>query len=818
MKKTTLLFIFACITSAIFSQVRTYRQLPPDNSIGFELSNKYHVEVKACDSAYQDIHTYAIVPNDGGRVTQMEHLAMFGFDPAGGPATIKITLQNGTSLSSSNIELRNKTYQGVTISFADGAMYIEVCDPMKQLMVRMPGDVANPLMIHVDPYNDPAIPAGANVVVFDGGTDGMIHEQTAEYDRYTVPNNVDVVVIEDGALFKGTVHVESDRTTPLTVQGRGMIICRFVAKPANNVKMRYNAMELNRGNGHKIYGVTIVNARHFAIRTSDDAHLRNIKLYGYRANNDGTKTGANSTIENSFFKCNDDHVKLYADNIHVRNCVFYEQSNGAIFQFGWNNLDPGDNCLVENIEVLEWEANIGDPALGQGGIARSFINHREAESTGKMGKDNLFRNIYIQGPISGLVCLNGYQFEPITHENLVLENVTLEQATTKTSWLYASKGGGGTSIELNLKNVRYGNRFVAQSDFKTLGTVTINIDNTGTKYVGYMNPSDPADCQVCSVNNVFNDITDLTATANSCNRVVLNWTDNSTGESGYRIRRKISGEATFTTLGDVAANSETYTDNSVAENTAYIYQVRVLDNDAAAGASNQPSVLTLACGGGLFFIDHNSSGQRLKANASGGAVGVKAATATGNQVRWEEVDAGGGYFYLVHVASSRKLNATTNGDVINTVLATSTDNSAQWRSIDTGGGWFRLENRQFTEWLHLKPDGVTDFQLGPTTWIGNNTQWKFTSVPGALSAGGRIGNDTKEVSVAVPTGLKVYPNPAGNILNLANVSPGAQIEIYNMFGARILTGFGREIDVSMLNKGVYLIKSENSDVGKFIKE
>ncbi|MCG8384387.1 MAG: hypothetical protein MJA30_02500, partial [Cytophagales bacterium] len=88
MKKTTLLFLFACITGVIFSQVRTYRQLLPDNSIGFGLSNKYNVEVKACDSAYQDIHTYAIVPNDGGRVTQMEHLAMFGFDPAGGPATI----------------------------------------------------------------------------------------------------------------------------------------------------------------------------------------------------------------------------------------------------------------------------------------------------------------------------------------------------------------------------------------------------------------------------------------------------------------------------------------------------------------------------------------------------------------------------------------------------------------------------------------------------------------------------------------------------------------------------------------------------------
>ena len=54
--------------------------------------------------------------------------------------------------------------------------------------------------------------------------------------------------------------------------------------------------------------------------------------------------------------------------------------------------------------------------------------------------------------------------------------------------------------------------------------------------------------------------------------------------------------------------------------------------------------------------------------------------------------------------------------------------------------------------------------------------------------------------------------------NVANVSPGAQIEIYSMFGAKVLTAFGREIDVSMLGGGVYLVKSENADVGKFIKE
>lgn len=476
-----------------YGQTKIYRQLPGDNTIGFGLSTKFKVEVKTCSELYKEVYTYGITPNDN-QVTKKEHLAMFGFNPADGPVTIKVSLRNGSALTSSNISLVNKTYKGVTTSYADDCIFIRVCDPMKQLMVRMPGDKANPLMIHVDPYDDPEIPAGTSVITFDGGTNGKIHEQTAQYDRYTVPNDVDIIVIEDGALFKGTIHTADGRSKPLTVQGKGMIICRSTSKPSNAVKMQYNAMELNDGAGHKIYGITFVNGRHFAVRMADNGHVQNVKFYGYRVNNDGIVAGDNSIIENCFFKCNDDHIKLYNPKMIVRNCTFYEQTNGALFQFAWNKLDPGDNCLIENIEVLEWEANCGDPDLGQGGIARSFINHRESEEFGKICANTTFRNVYIQPQIARFVCLNGLD-HPITYNNLTLENFTLEQAPKDYNWIYANKADdNSTSIEINFKNVRFGNRFVQQSDFKTKGTVNLSFDTTGTKYTGYMNPGDTLSC------------------------------------------------------------------------------------------------------------------------------------------------------------------------------------------------------------------------------------------------------------------------------------------------------------------------------------
>ncbi|MCG8699295.1 MAG: T9SS type A sorting domain-containing protein, partial [Bacteroidales bacterium] len=307
-------------------------------------------------------------------------------------------------------------------------------------------------------------------------------------------NNVDVVVIEDGVLFKGTIHTEKGRSKPLTIQGKGMIICRFTSKPGNSTKMQYNALELNDGSAHKIYGITMVNGRHFAARVSADAHVQNVKFYGYRANNDGIVAGADSKIENCFFKCNDDHIKLYNPRMIVRNCVFYEQQNGAIFQFAWNKLTPGDNCLIENIEVLEWEAGCGDPDLGQGGVARSFINHRESEENGKVCANTTFRNVYIQPQIARFVCLNGLD-HPITYNNLTLENFTLEKAPKDYNWIYANKADdNSTSIEINFKNVRFGDGFIAQSDFKTKGTVELNFDNTGDKYTGYMNPGEGNSC------------------------------------------------------------------------------------------------------------------------------------------------------------------------------------------------------------------------------------------------------------------------------------------------------------------------------------
>lgn len=453
-------------------------------------SQKYNVEISQCGSAYHSIDVYGIGVNDSKIVTKTEHLAMFGFEPKGGPVSIKVTLKSGAAMTASNCELRNKTYKGVTTKFEEGAIIIEVCKPKKQLMVRMLADKGNPLMLMVDPYEERAIAANAKVHTF---TSGQIHVQTAKYDRFEVPNDVDVVVIEDGAIVKGTIHTQKNRSKPLTLQGRGIIIPNGAVLSGSS-SIPWNSIELPDGKNHNIYDITLIKSRHFSIRVSDDAHIDNIKLFGYNANNDGIVAGKNSLIENSFFKVDDDHIKLYNPNMTVRNCVFYEQSNGGMFQFAWNKVTPGDNCLIENIEVLEWEATCGDPDLNQGGVARTFINHRESDEAGKICANTTFRNIYIQGKLDRFMGLNG-TVNPITYKNLKLENITLVEEPYKQSWLYSCKrNGSGGSIDIHFNNVRIANRFIRDTDFKTIGTITLNYDTTGEKYVGKMNPEQADSC------------------------------------------------------------------------------------------------------------------------------------------------------------------------------------------------------------------------------------------------------------------------------------------------------------------------------------
>jgi len=91
--------------------------------------------------------------------------------------------------------------------------------------------------------------------------------------------------------------------------------------------------------------------------------------------------------------------------------------------------------------------------------------------------------------------------------------------------------------------------------------------------------------------------TDLIATATSNTTITLNWSDNATNESGYKIERK-KGEATsYSQIDTVGAGVTTYNDNNPAApldtNSYYYYRVRAYNaTDGNSYYSNEAHALT----------------------------------------------------------------------------------------------------------------------------------------------------------------------------------------------------------------------------------
>jgi subtilisin family serine protease len=83
----------------------------------------------------------------------------------------------------------------------------------------------------------------------------------------------------------------------------------------------------------------------------------------------------------------------------------------------------------------------------------------------------------------------------------------------------------------------------------------------------------------------------LVATATSSSRIDLVWTDNATNEAGFKIERSIDG-ATFSQVGVVSANVQSFANLNLTGGTLYYYRVRAFDGANHSAFSNTASAAT----------------------------------------------------------------------------------------------------------------------------------------------------------------------------------------------------------------------------------
>ena len=96
-----------------------------------------------------------------------------------------------------------------------------------------------------------------------------------------------------------------------------------------------------------------------------------------------------------------------------------------------------------------------------------------------------------------------------------------------------------------------------------------------------------------SATTVLSSPASLAATALSSSQVLLNWTDRSATETGFKIERRPDDVGDYIEIGTVDANTTSFTDLGLSEATKYWYRVRAYNADTTSDYSNEKQVTTL---------------------------------------------------------------------------------------------------------------------------------------------------------------------------------------------------------------------------------
>ena len=78
-----------------------------------------------------------------------------------------------------------------------------------------------------------------------------------------------------------------------------------------------------------------------------------------------------------------------------------------------------------------------------------------------------------------------------------------------------------------------------------------------------------------------------------------------------------------------------------------------------------------------------------------------------------------------------------------------------------------------------------------------------------------------DITVDLKARIKTYPNPSTNYISLSGLAESKNYVIYTMQGKEVARGTisnNNQIDVRFLSDGLYLLKLENLEMVKFIKE
>ncbi|MBX2876604.1 MAG: hypothetical protein KTR30_31100 [Saprospiraceae bacterium] len=327
---------------------------------GIELSQDFVVEVEG-----QGVPVYKTKIPPKEPIPRLNHsrkifgFASFASFDMNGNVEIKVTypeVVNSVKVLPTSFALEPKI-EGNSIAIA--------LDEPKNITIEVNGDWHESLHIFANPFEEhiPA-PDDPNVIFFGPG----VHDVTS----VAVGDSTTVYIAGGAYLRCGTdpnekeVELRGTKRKPpsfflegtnITIRGRGIIDQSAIPR-ANR---RYTIFAQD-SRGIKIEGVTICDPSHWTIpiQGSDDIHVDNIKILGWRGNSDGVdiSNSRDVLVENCFMRTLDDAVviKSFAGrgevkNVHTRKCVVWNELAHSL-SIGAEVHENVSQILFEDCDVI----------------------------------------------------------------------------------------------------------------------------------------------------------------------------------------------------------------------------------------------------------------------------------------------------------------------------------------------------------------------------------------------------------------------------------------------------------------------------------
>lgn len=327
---------------------------------GVELATRYTLTVEG-----QDVPLYRVIIPDSVPIPRLT-----GATGRHGVASMAIfDINDRVEVSVTNPEPIEEvrilpTSYGVEYSVEGNTLNFSVERPM-HLTVEINGNWHESLHISANPFEeDVPDPNDPNVIYFAPGVHDVVELKVEDNQTVYIAGGAYIrcakgekdveVKLGQRMLVPPTFLIMGEN---VTFRGRGVIDGGAIPRP----RRRYMLL-VQDSKGVKIEGVTFFDPSRWTlpVKNSNDIHIDNIKITGWRGNADGVDISNSSDVlvENSFFRTFDDLVvvKTYegageAKNIHVRKCVLWNEYAHAL-SIGAEVRSNVSNVLFEDCDVI----------------------------------------------------------------------------------------------------------------------------------------------------------------------------------------------------------------------------------------------------------------------------------------------------------------------------------------------------------------------------------------------------------------------------------------------------------------------------------